>query len=141
MLGLEPTVTLVNRLIDNEGNHVPYEFVFDAIPGQVVDRLTVPVGPARIIVHNSMYRMGVDGQIEYRLGVPEWNLPCEPIPPSEFRDELIDRAGLGYPRQTLKGHVLKKGPPLGQPKRQDPLSVNSPGGRDGAFPGHYGESH
>jgi hypothetical protein len=140
MLGLEPTVTVVNRLIDDDGNHVPYEFVFDAIPGQVIDQMVMPVGPARIIVHNSMYSTGPNGN-EYRLGVKEWGLPTDPIPPDDLhRDELIDRAALGYPRQTIKGNKLGKGAPLKQPARVDPISTNNPRGGDGAFPGYYGES-
>lgn len=139
MLGIEPTVTLVNRLVSDDGQHIPYDFMYDGQPGTVVEKLQLPVGAARIIVHNSMYRYGPNG-IEYRLGVPEWEMPCEPIPPSEFRDELIDRAGLGYPRQTIKGTQLGKGPPLKNPvARHDQLTINSPGGKDGAFPGFYGE--
>jgi hypothetical protein len=140
MLGIEPQVTLVNRLVDRQGKPIPYEFVFDAIGYTLIDKLTVPVGAARIIVHNSMYRVGQSGT-EYKLGVPEWDLPCDPITPDDLSDELIDRAELGYPRQTIKGTVLKKGAPLRNVvKRQDPLSVANPRDKDGAFPGFYGES-
>jgi hypothetical protein len=118
---------------------VPYEFTYDAQPGQVIDTLVVPVGPARIIVHNSMYSSGPDG-LEYRLGVAEWGMPCTPIPAGEKRDELIDRStGNIGPRQTITGKKLGKGPPLKEPKRHDPISLENPRGQDGAFPGFYGE--
>lgn len=139
MLGIEPTVTLVNRQVDEAGQRIPYTFVYDSQPVTFVDTITIPIGPARIIVHNSMYRTGPNGN-DYRLGVAEWNLPCDPLPPTEFRDELIDREALGYPRQTVKGTKLGKGAPLRNPTpRREPTSINNPGGKDGAFPGHYGE--
>lgn len=140
MLGIESQVTLVNRLVDEDGRPIPYTFVFDAQPYELIDKMVVPVGVARIVVHNSMYRTSGQG-MEYKLGVPEWDLPCEPLPPSTFTDELVDRAEIGWPRQTIKGRELKKGPPLRNViKRQDPVNQANPRGSDGAFPGYYGES-
>lgn len=138
---LEPTVTLVNRLRDADGNPIRQEYMYDGESVVILDKLVVPEGAARIIVHNSMFKVGADViNPEYKLGVPEWGLPTEPIRPDEFGDELVDRQTLGYPRQTIHGKVLGKGPPHRNPTpRRDPLSVSNPRG-DGAFPGHYGEA-
>lgn len=137
----DPTVTLVNRLVDDDGQPVPQEFMYDGESVVIVDRTTVPVGAARIIVHHSMFKMDpVTSVPQYKLGVPEWDLPCEPICLSEIGDELLDRDAVGWPRQTIKGTKLGKGPPLRNVgARHDPIAVNDPRGGDGAFPGHYGD--
>lgn len=138
---IEPTVTLVNRLVDEAGELIPQEFMFDGECVWVRDKLTVPVGIARVLVHHSMFKMDAfTNRPQYKLGVEEWGLPTTPITPDEIGDELVDRESLGWPRQTVKGKVLKKGPPLRNvAQRHDALSVNDPRGGDGAFPGFYGE--
>lgn len=140
-LRLDPTVTLVNRLVDASGNRIPYTAMFDGESVVILDELPVPVGIARIIVHNSMFRVDpYGGEPQYKLGVKEWGLDVSPLAPTDISDELIDRSDPAIgPRMTIKGTKLGKGRPLPPPRRHDPMNIREPGGReDGAFPGVYG---
>jgi hypothetical protein len=145
---LGPTVTVVNRAVDEDGQPVPYEAHID---GQVIriDRaVDLPVGIARIIVHHSMYRLDpVTQQAQYRLGVAEWGLPTDPLPPEEWqREELVDRANLGPARQhgakdPRTGRRLALMRIVNPIRRHDPLVVSAPKpNQDGVHPGGFGEA-
>ena len=140
-------VVVVNRVKDEQGNTVPYDAW---IGGQVLvikESVSLPPGIARIIVHNSMYKMdGVSYMGKYKLGVAEWGMEIGPITVAEAHPlELIERESLTPDRQF--GFVNKDGKQL-QPvrinnpiRRHDPMVANIPSpNKDGAFPAGFGEN-
>lgn len=143
-LRFEPTVTLVNRVRDPQGRVIPYEVMFDGESEKIVETLTVPVGIARILVHNSMFRWDPNGgEPRYKLAVREWGMDETPISVEQIGDELLDRSDPSIgPRRTIHGKILTKGRPLQNvDQRRDPLSVRTTGAReDGVFPGGFGKT-
>ena len=142
-------VTVVNRVVDADGKRVPYQAYFDGTVITIQDSEPVTAGAARVIVHNSMYRIDPDTNYGlYRLGVKEWGMPVEDVSDAEVhsRNELIDREQLPPHRQfgaidskTGKRYqqFVKKQPI----RRHDPIAISSPGARDdGVFPGGFGDS-
>lgn len=133
MFGLEPTVTLVNRVVDDEGRHVPQVGMFDGQRVEIVDRLPVPYSVARILIHHSMYRLDPNTNLaEYRLGCPEMDLPTNEIKQSDIdsRNELLDRDKMSY-GQKVKAVSINN--PI---RRTTPTSMDASGG-DRAFPGFF----
>src|SRR5438552_17924478 len=89
-------VVVVNRVRDEQGNPVPYDAW---IGGQVLvikESVSLPPGIARIIVHNSMYKMdGVSYIGKYKLGVADWGMEMSPITVADAHPvELTERASL-----------------------------------------------
>lgn len=126
------TVTLVNRLVDDSGNKIEQEFMYDGWSVKIADTLVAPIGPARILIHQSMRKFDPStNQPVYGLGCPELGIPTDPIKKSELGNELIDRSNLPgrVEARRLNNPII----------RHDPMVMGNPGGRDGAFPGHYGE--
>jgi hypothetical protein len=141
-------VTVVNRVVDEQGQKVPYEAYVDGTVMKIVDSAPVPAGVARIIVHNSMYAIDpVTYSGQYKLGVKEWGLPVEDLPlPTVQRLELVERAHLGPHRQfgATDPKTGKKYTPYrlrNDIRRHDPITQTMPGPRqDGAFPGGFGDA-
>jgi hypothetical protein len=148
LTALGPTVKVVNRQVDEHGQPVPYEAHVGGDVIRILDEAHVPAGVARIIVHHSMYRLDpVTNTGQYKLGVPEWGMPVDPLPPSEWqRVELIEREYLPPLRQI--GAVDPRTGRRYQPtrihnpiRRHDPLAVSAPKPNEpGAHPGGFGEA-
>jgi len=141
----EATVKLVNRVRDKNGKPVPYTAYYGGDTVVIVDELRVPLGPARVIIHHSMYKQEPDTLYSsYRLGCPDLGLPCDPLTEEEVnRLELVDRDLLGPDRQfgakDRFGRALKPVKKVYHAMRNDPLTIPDPGSGDGAFAGTYGE--
>lgn len=141
-------VVVVNRVVDEHGNRVPYEAYIDGTVLKIMDEEHVPSGIARIIVHNSMYALDPDTYIgQYKLGVAAWGLPVDDLPLSEVqRLELINREQLPVHRQFgavdnktgKKYQAVRRHNPV---RRHDPIAQNLAGSRqDGATAIGFGEA-
>lgn len=139
----EPTVELVNRVRDANGKPVPWRGMFGGEQVWIVDRLHVPQGAARILIHQSMYKVEPDtSHAEYRLGCEALGVPTDLIPFAETqREELLDRDLLTPDRQLgtkdRGGRTLTVVKRPYRPSRRDPLTVNNPGQDSGAFSGAF----
>lgn len=134
---LEPTVTLVNRLVDDDGNKIPQDFMYDGDCLTITDQVTVPWSVGRIIFHHSMRRLDpvtMRGTV-YSLGCAEYGFPSDPLPLStlEQHNELVDRDLLGHNKRVQPTHVHN---PI---MRVDPINMRDPGREDGAFAGGFGK--
>lgn len=91
--GMGPVVRLVNRVRDADGKQVPWEGMAGGEALWVVDTLDVPLGVARILIHQSMYKVDpANGSPSYRLGCVKLGAPEEPLTVDEVtRIELFDR--------------------------------------------------
>jgi hypothetical protein len=140
-------VTVVNRVRDDKGQPVPYDAFIGGTVVVIRESERLPEGIARIIVHNSMYKIDpISFEGHYKIGVPEWGLPIDPITEAEAHPlELVERENLtpdrqfGYKRQDGKSYRPKR---FGNTiRRHDPLALNIPGPRqDGAMPAGFGEN-
>lgn len=133
MLGTEPAVKLVNRVVGKNGKPVPQTYTFDGRPVTVSDPIIVPEGVARILIHQSMYTLDVSTNIpQYRLGCPEWDLPVTPIIEGSLleKNELIDRSKMASGAKVKTVHI--NNPVM----RNTPMGVDTRGG-DRAFPGSF----
>lgn len=134
-----PTVTVINRVVSEDGKRVPYEGMLDGQPFVVVDTMDLPTNLARIIVHNSMFRIDpVTSEPQYRLAIKSWNMDVSDVPVHATEGELVDRSLLPEPRlKSLRS--IKIHNPI---QRRDPTTLMNPGARaDGAFSGGHGESY
>jgi hypothetical protein len=136
--GFGRTVRLVNRVIDENGKRVPIEFMVGGEAIWLRDNLDVPVGVARIMIHQSMYKIDpVSGLPSYKLGCE--SLGCEEtdLPVSETkRLELVDRDLMPESsRGKMKVEKLHNpiNPALSRRSQSGPRA-----GDDGAFPGEFG---
>lgn len=137
-------VRLVNRVIDKDGNRVPWEVRIGGEVVKMTDTLDLPIGMARIAVHQSMYRVDpVTGAADYRLGVldvasgnPLWGLPVDDIGLDQVtRTELYGRE---LDPASRKVETRRMHNPI---RRHDPLAQDTPRPEeDGAHPGHFGGS-
>lgn len=136
MFGLQPTVTLVNRVVDEAGKPITQYYTFDGRSVAITTELQVPLGVARILIHNSMWKL--DPTItspEYKLGCPELDLPVEPITPDMLasKNELLDRSKMAHGAKVKAVHIHN---PI---IRTTPISLDGRGG-DRAFPGYFQET-
>lgn len=143
------SVTVINRVVDAEGKHVPYDAHVDGDVVTITDQVTLPSGIARIIVQGSMYCLDPETrQAQYKLGIKEWETPISPVTVQEIRDriELIERGKLPPDRQygwvSSDGKTFKAvRTAITQSPRSDPIVQHTPGPRqDGALPGGYGDA-
>jgi hypothetical protein len=125
---------------------VPFEFIYGGEAGWIKDTLSVPKGVARIIIHQSMYRMDpITNLANYRLGCKELDIPTSDIPVEDTRRiELIDRECLTPDRQfgarDRQGRTLKPVTIHNPIRRVDPLTVSNPRpNENGASQGEYGD--
>lgn len=135
--GLGPVVRVVNRVVDSDGKRIPQEYRVGGEAFMVDDTMDLPVGYARIVIHQSMYRIDPVTHIaEYKLGCSKLGITEEPLPVEETqRTELIDRDLLPPNRQKVK--TVRIHNPI---RRMDPVSANIPRPNgDGAFPAEFGE--
>src|SRR6266480_5053777 len=132
-------VTVVNRVRDDKGEVVPYDAFIDGTVLVIRESERVHEGVARIIVHNSMYKIDpISYNGLYKLGVADWGMDVSPINESEAKPlELVDRESLtpdrqfGYKRQDGKSYQPKR--INNTIRRHDPVGMNIPGPRqDGA---------
>lgn len=133
--GLGRTVRLVNRVTDEHGNKVPQEFMVGGEAVWVRDTLDVPVGLARIMVHQSMYKLdAATGTPVYRLGCQSFEgCPVDDLPVSELsRDELIDRPESQKAR--MKKERIHNPIAPGQSRGPAPIRASA----EGAQPGEFG---
>lgn len=135
--GSGPVVRLVNRVRDQEGNPVPVEVFIGGAAMWIKDTLDMPIGMARIAIHQTMFRIDpVTNQAEYKLGCKELNAPEDPVPVEYTkRKELLDR-DLLTPEARKKQYVSIYNPINYR------VAAPQPGprpGEDGALPGEFGE--
>lgn len=136
--GMGPVVRLVNRVVDENGKRVPIEFMVGGEAIWLRDSLDVPIGVARIMIHQSMYKIDpVTGLPSYRVGCN--TLGCEEtdLPASETkRMELVDR-DLMSESERSKMRVEKIHNPINPALSRRP-SAGPRAGDDGAHPGEFG---
>ena len=91
--GLGRTVRLVNRVVDESGNKVPMEYMVGGEAVWVRDTLDVPVGAARILIHQSMYKIDpINATPSYKLGCRELEVDPSDLPFADTqRLELLER--------------------------------------------------
>jgi len=132
--GLGATVRLINRVTDEKGAKVPQELMVGGEAVWVRDTLDVPVGYARILVHQSMYKLDSSTGIPaYKLGCREFNIPVDDLPLKEIqRDELIDRPDAQKKKMQLT-HIANPINP-GQSRGPQQIRPNA----EGAQPGEFG---
>jgi len=137
MFGMGPTVKLTNRVIDEDGNRVPYEGTVGGETVWVRDTLDVPIGVARILIHQSMYKIDpVSGTPSYKLGCKDLGTDCTDVPVKETRRaELLERELLPD-SQKGKTQFVKIHNPInpGMSRALPPTRQ----GQDGALPGEFG---
>lgn len=133
MVDRQPVVCVVNRVVDSEGNKVRQECMVDGQAVWVEDKLYVPLGVAKIMIHQSMFVMDpVTRQFQYKLGCDELRVPTGPLPLEIVkRIELIDRSLLPGKTETRRIHN-----PI---TRHESMVAPSPGSGDGAHQGTYGD--
>jgi hypothetical protein len=137
MIGRHGEVRLVNRIIDEHGQRVPQEYMFSGEAVVIQDVLDVEVGIARILIHQSMYKIDpVDGSSKYKLGCEKLETPTGDIPVADIdRIELIDRDLLPESqRRKMKYEHLHN--PINPNMSRGPLAIK--GNVDGSQPGEFG---
>jgi hypothetical protein len=145
MAKFERSVTLVNRVRGADGKPIPWQAMFDGERIAIEESISVPVGVARILIQQSMYKMEPDtSTADYRLGCTELGCPIDPLTEAEVnRSELIDRDLLSPDRKLGAkdrfGRTYTAVKRAYRPPRTIPVSVTDPGEQDGVFPGQYGE--
>lgn len=144
--GLGAVVRLVNRVVDEDGARVPQEYMVGGEAFWIRDTLDVPAGVARIVIHQSMYKLDpVSHGAVYKVGCEELGVPTEPIPVAETkRLELLEREYLPPDRQfgakDRYGRTLKPVRMHNPIRRMDPIAINAPRpSENGALPGEYGD--
>lgn len=145
MLGSQgPVVRLVNRVVAEDGTHVPQEIMVGGEAAWVRDTLDLPMAVARIAIQQTMFRLDpVTSTADYRLGCEALGVPETPIPVAQTRRaELIDRRLLPPDRQfgakDRRGRTLQPAPfynPI-TPRRDAPTAGPRPH-EDGASPGEF----
>lgn len=136
--GFGQTVRLKNRVIDDKGERVPIEFMVGGEAIWVRDTLDAPIGVARIMIHQSMYKVDpVTGLPSYKLGCDRLGCEETDLPVAETkRLELLDR-DLMPESARGKMRVEKIHNPINPALSRRPQA--GPGaGNDGAFPGEFG---
>ena len=142
MLGFGEMIRLINRVVDKDGKRIPWEVRIGGEVVKMTHTLDLPVGMARIAVHQSMYMVDpVTGSALYRLGAvdsqteePVWGLPCD-----DLSEETVTRTELyGRELDAASGKVETRR--IHNPvRRHDPVNQDSPRpNEDGAGPGHFG---
>lgn len=132
--GIGRTVRLINRVVDETGKRVPQEYMVGGEAVWVRDTLDVPVGLARIIVHQSMYKLdSATGIPAYKLGCREFDIPIDDLPLKEAqRDELIDRPE--SQKKKMKKEYINNPINPGQSRGPQQIKPNA----EGAQPGEFG---
>lgn len=132
-----PVVRLVNRVIDEKGERVPQEYMLGGEALWVRDTLDVPVGEARIIIHQSMYKIDpVNGVPSYKLGCRALSCDDTDLPVAEIkRTELIERELL--PESERKKMKLERIHNPINPAMSRGVSAIK-GDAEGAQPGEFG---
>lgn len=141
-----PLVRVVNRIVGEDGTPVPYEYMFGGEAGWITDHLDLPVGEARTIIHQSMFRLDpVSNQPEYKLGCAELGADEAPIPVAHTRRvELVDRSLLPPDRQfgakDRFGRTLQR-VPMHNPitPRRDASPIGPRPTEGGVHPGEFGD--
>ena len=141
---LQQMIRLVNRVVDKDGKRIPREIMFNGEVIVIRDTLDLPVGIARIAIHQSMYRVDpVTGHADYKLGAldsatgePMWGLPHDDLTEAE-----VTRVEL-YGRELDPGSRKVESRKIHNPiRRHDPLTQSDPRpNEDGASTGHFGGS-
>ena len=140
------TVKIVNRVRNDDGTPVPVEIMVGGEQAWVRDTLELPVGIARIAIHQTMFRLDpVTNQPEYKLGCDALGADESPVPVAETqRSELIDRRLLPPDRQLGAkdkfGRTLRT-VPIHNPinPRRDAGAVGPRPTEGGVHPGEFGD--
>lgn len=135
--GMGPVVRLVNRVIDEDGSRVPQEYMFGGEAVWVRDTLDVPIGVARVIIHQSMFKIDpVSGAPTYKLGCLKLDCPIDDVPVASIkRAELIERELLPESeRKKMKFERIHN--PINPGLSRGTSAIK--GGDEGAQPGEFG---
>lgn len=134
--GRGPVVRLVNRVVDDKGAKVPQEYMIGGEALWVRDTLDIPLGEARILIHQSMYKVDpVSGTPSYRLGCPALGCPDDDLPVAEVqRKELIERELLpASERKKMKYEKIHNPINPGMSRGVVPIKGNAEGVQPGEF--------
>lgn len=133
--GQGPLVRIINRVVDEKGERVPQECMFGGEATWIRDSLDVPIGIARILIHQSMYKLdALTGLPLYKLGCRSFeNCPVDDLPVNELnRDELIDRSEAQKKRMKL----TRINNPINPGQSRGPQQIRP--NAEGAQPGEFG---
>lgn len=135
--GMGPVVRLVNRVVEENGERVPQNVTYGGEALVVRDTLDVPVGAARVIIHQTMYKIDpVSGLPSYRLGCSALGCPVDDIPKKDaYRVELIERELMPASEQK-KMKLVKIHNPINPGLSRGPASIRQDS--EGAQPGEFG---
>lgn len=135
--GMGPVVRLVNRVVDEKGERVPQEVMLGGEALWIRDFTDMPLGAARIVIHQSMYKIDpVTGAPSYKLGCQALGVPVDDLPVSETRrTELIERELM--PESERKKMKLEKiHNPINPGLSRGVVPIK--GTAEGAQPGEFG---
>ncbi len=136
-LGMGPVVRLVNRVVNEKGERVPQNVTFGGEALVVRDTLDVPIGAARVILHQSMYKVDpVSGAPAYRLGCSALNCPIDDLPVKDaYRTELIERELMSESERS-KMKLVKIHNPINPGLSRGPGAIRETA--EGSQPGEFG---
>lgn len=137
VFGLGPAVRLVNRVRDADGKQVPWEGMVGGEAVWVHDTLDVPLGVARILIHQSMYKVDpANGAASYRLGCAKLGAPEDPLTVDEVtRQELFERELLSD-AERAKVQTKRIHNPINPAMSRGARVLR--GTEEGALPGEFG---
>lgn len=135
--GMGPVVRLVNRVVQENGERKPQHVTFGGEALVVRDTLDVPVAAARVIIHQSMYKIDpVSGAPSYRLGCQALGCPTDDLPEKDaYPIELIDRSLMPESeRKKMKYERIHN--PINPGLSRGPAGIRQD--MEGAQPGEFG---
>ena len=135
--GQGPIVRVVNRVINEAGERVPYNAMFSGEALVLRDTMDMPIGMARVVIHGSMYKVDpVSGAPSYKLGCSSLGCPTDDLPLDEVnRIELIDRSLMSESeRKKMKLERIHN--PINPGLSRGPAAIRETS--EGAQPGEFG---
>ena len=135
--GQGPIVRVVNRVVDDNGERVPYNAMFSGEALVLRDTMDMPLGMARVVIHGSMYKIDpVSGAPSFKLGCSSLGCPVDDLALSEVtRVELIDRSLMSESeRKKMKLERIHN--PINPGLSRGPAGIRAD--TEGAQPGEFG---
>lgn len=135
--GLGPSVRITNRVVDESGERIAQEYMVGGEAVWVRDTLDVPLGVARIMIHQSMYKIDpVNSTPSYRLGCKELGIDPSDIQLADTqRLELLERELLPESeRKKMKVERLHN--PINPGLSRGARTIRD--NEEGALPGEFG---
>src|SRR3990172_6069664 len=135
--GLGRTVRVVNRVVAEDGQRVPYEAMVGGEAFWIRDSMDLPVGIARVAIHGSMYKIDpINATPSYKLGCRELEVETSDLPFADTqRLELLERELLPE-RERKKMKVERIHNPINPGLSR--VAKNIRPDEEGALPGEFG---